>query len=268
MQNGRLSGKVAIITGGNSGIGRAAACLFAREGARVAIGARNERTGLETVQEIKSAGPAAGPAGGVGDAIFVKTDVADPEQVKNLVEQTMARFGRVDILYGNAGILPAGTAPETSIETWCRTIDINLAGQFYLAKYGIPALITSGGKVIIFTGSELGTVGISSGVACCASKGGVINMTRAVAIDCAPYKIRVNCLCPGPVETPMLRDWINESDDPAKLEQTQTQPVLLKRFGTPQEMAELALFLASDASTYMTGSIVVADGGATAWYGL
>jgi len=260
MTNGRLAGKVAIITGGNSGIGRASACLFAREGAKIAIGARNERTGMETVQEIKNEA--------VGDAIFIKTDVANPEEVKSLVEKTMQHFGRVDILYGNAGILPTGTAPETSIETWHRTIDINLAGQFYLAKYGIPALIESGGKVIIFTGSELGTVGISSGVAYCASKGGVINMTRAVAIDCAAHKIRVNCLCPGPVETPMLRDWINESDEPEKLEATQTQPVLLKRFGTPQEMAELALFLASDASTYMTGSIVVADGGATAWYGL
>jgi NAD(P)-dependent dehydrogenase (short-subunit alcohol dehydrogenase family) len=260
MTEGRLSGKVAIITGGNSGIGRAAACLFAREGARVAIGARNEQTGTDTVREIKEAG--------LGDAIFIKTDVANPEEVKSLVEQTMQHFRRVDILYGNAGILPTGTAPETSIETWRRTIDINLAGQFYLAKYGIPALIQSGGKVIIFTGSELGTVGISSGVAYCASKGGVINMTRAVAIDCAPYKIRVNCLCPGPVETPMLRDWINESEDPTALEATQTQPVLLKRFGTPEEMAELALFLASDASTFMTGSIVIADGGATAWYGL
>jgi NAD(P)-dependent dehydrogenase (short-subunit alcohol dehydrogenase family) len=145
---------------------------------------------------------------------------------------------------------------------------VNLAGQFYLAKYGIPALIRSGGKVILFTASELGTVGASATVAYCAAKGGVINMTRAVAIDCAPHGIRVNCLCPGPVETPMLRDWINADPNPQQLEQIQKTPVLMKRFGTPEEIAEVALFLASDASSFMTGAVIVADGGATAWYGL
>jgi NAD(P)-dependent dehydrogenase (short-subunit alcohol dehydrogenase family) len=215
---------------------------------------------MSIVQEIKD--------DGFGDAIFIKTDVSKPEDVKNLVDKTMEHFKRVDILYGNSGIFPPGTAPDTSVETWQQVININLGGQFYLAKYGIPALIQSGGSVIIFTGSELGTVGVSEGVAYCASKGGLINMTRAIAIDCAPYKIRVNCLAPGPVETPLLRDWINKAENPRQLEEKQTKPVLLKRFGTPEEMADLALFLASDASTFMTGSIVIADGGATAWYGL
>ncbi len=260
MANDKLAGKVAIITGGNSGIGRASARLFGREGAKVAIGARNEQSGMSIVNEIK--------ADGFGDAIFIKTDVSKPEEVKNLVDKTMEHFKRVDILYGNSGIFPAGTAPETSVETWQQVININLGGQFYLAKYGIPALIQSGGSVIILTGSELGTVGVSEGVAYCASKGGIVNMTRALAIDCAPYKIRVNCLAPGPIETPLLRDWIDKSENPREIEERQTKPVLLKRFGTPEEMAELALFLASDASSFMTGSIVVADGGATAWYGL
>lgn len=260
MPNDKLAGKVAIITGGNSGIGRASARLFAREGAKVAIGARNEKTGRSIVEEIKQ--------DGFGEAIFIKTDVTQSEDVKNLVEKTMDHFKRVDILYGNSGIFPTGTAPDTSVETWVQVINTNLSGQFYLAKYGIPALIKSGGKVIIFTGSELGTVGVSEGVAYCASKGGLINMTRAIAIDCAPYKIRVNCLAPGPVETPLLRDWINNSENPKEIEERQTNPVLLKRFGTCEEIADIALFLATDGSAFMTGSLVIADGGATAWYGL
>jgi len=260
MTAGRLQDKVVILTGGTSGIGKASAQLFAREGATVVIGARNEQAGKEIVAAIEQDGR--------GKGLFVKTDVAQPEQVEHLVQQTLSRFGRVDVLYANSGIFPGGTAPETSLETWRLVIDVNLAGQFYLAKYGIPALIQTGGKVIIFTASELGTVGATATVAYCASKGGVVNMTRAVAIDCAPHGIRVNCLCPGPVETPMLREWINADPDPQKLEQTQKVPVLLKRFGTPEEIAEVALFLASDASSFMTGAVIVADGGATAWYGL
>lgn len=260
MTSGRLADKVVILTGGTSGIGKASTLLFAREGAKVVFGARNEQAGASIVQTIQEDGR--------GEALFVKTDVSRPEQVENLVTQAVERFGRLDVLYGNAGIFPTGTAPETTIETWRRTIDVNLGGQFYLAKYGIPALIESGGKVIIFTASELGTVGISGAVAYCASKGGVINMTRAIAIDCAPHGIRVNCLAPGPVETPLLRDWFNEAENPEELEEAQKKPVLLKRFGEPEEIAEVAVFLASDASSFMTGAIIVIDGGATAWYGL
>jgi len=260
MTSGRLADKVVILTGGTSGIGRASARLFGREGAKVVIGARNEQAGASIVQTIQE--------DGCGEAFFVKTDVSRPEEVENLVKQAVERFGRLDVLYGNAGIFPTGTAPETTIETWRRTIDVNLAGQFYLAKYGIPALIESGGKVIIFTASELGTVGISEAVAYCASKGGVINMTRAIAIDCAPHGIRVNCLAPGPVETPLLRNWFNEAENPEELEEAQKKPVLLKRFGEPEEIAEVAVFLASDVSSFMTGAIVVIDGGATTWYGL
>lgn len=260
MTSGRLAEKVAIITGGTSGIGKASTLLFAREGAKVVIGARNEQAGASIVQKIQE--------GERGEALFVKTDVSCPEDVENLIKQAVDRFNRLDVLYGNSGIFPTGTASDTSIESWRRTIDVNLAGQFYLAKYGIPALIESGGKVIIFTASELGTVGASEAVAYCASKGGVINMTRAIAIDCAPYGIRVNCLAPGPVETPMLRSWFNQAENPEELEETQKKPVLLKRFGQPEEIAEVAVFLASDASSFMTGALVVADGGATAWYGL
>jgi NAD(P)-dependent dehydrogenase (short-subunit alcohol dehydrogenase family) len=260
MTTQRLAGKVVIITGGTSGIGKHSSLLLAREGAKVAIGARNDEAGNSVARTIKE------DVG--GEALFVQTDVTQPEDVESLVHQTVQHFGRLDVLYANSGVFPTGTAPETSIETWQRCLDTNLGGQFYLAKYGIPALVESGGGVIIFTASELGTVGISDAVAYCAAKGGLINMARAVAIDCAPYGIRVNCLAPGPVETPMLRDWIDASSDPAETERAQTNPVLLKRFGRPEEIAEAALFLASDASSFMTGAVMVIDGGATAWYGL
>ena len=260
MTSKKLDGKVAIITGGNSGIGRASAKRFAHEGAKVVIGARNEITGASLVKEIKDEG--------FGEAIFVKANVAKPEEVENLVEKTISEFGFIDILYGNSGIFPPGTAQDTSPETWQSVIDINLGGQFYLVKYGIPKLIKRGGGVVIFTASELGVVGTSKAVAYCASKGGIINMTRAVAIDSAPYNIRVNCLAPGPIETPMKREWLNKAENPQELEEAQTKPVLLNRFGTPEEIAELAVFLASDSSSFMTGSIVIIDGGATAWYGL
>lgn len=260
MHKGKLQDKVIIITGGTSGIGRASVLLFCREGANVVIGARNEDAGASIAEEVRKDGN--------GEVLFVKTDVSDPVQVENLIQQTLKHFKHVDVLFGNSGILPSGTAPETSIETWRRTIDVNLGGNFYLAKYGIPALIESGGETIILTGSELGTVGASEMVAYCASKGGIINMTRALAIDCAPYGIRVNCLAPGPVATPMLDKMFEQADDPAELKKAQTEPILLKRFATPEEIAEVALFLATDASSYITGAIIVADGGATAWYGM
>jgi NAD(P)-dependent dehydrogenase (short-subunit alcohol dehydrogenase family) len=256
----RLNNKVVLLTGGTSGLGRAAVKLVCREGAKVVIGARNEQAARDVISEVQEDGS--------GEAFFVKTDVTDPQQVEDLVQATLERYGRLDVLFGNSGVLLTGTAPDTSIEAWKQTIDVNLSGNFYLAKYGIPALIQSNGKVVIFTASELGTVGASEDVAYCASKGGLINMMRAIAIDSAPYGIRVNCLAPGPVETPMLRVWFEEAENPEELESAQKEPVLLKRFARPEEIAEVALFLASDSSSYMTGAVVVADGGATAWYGL
>lgn len=226
----------------------------------MAIGARNEAAGEEIVQAVE--------ADGRGRALFIKTDVSEPSQVESLVNRTAEEFGQVNVLYGNAGVLMPGTAPDTTLDTWRRVIDVNLAGNFYLAKYGIPALVEAGGGVIIFTASELGTVGARETVAYCAAKGGLINMSRAVALDCAPLGIRVNCLAPGPIETPMLEDWFEAADDPETLIARQREPVPMKRFGEPEEIARVALFLASEGSSYMTGSLVVADGGATAWYGL
>ena len=259
MPTGKLADKVVIITGGNSGIGRASSIRFAREGAKVVIGARNTDTGEGVVHEINEEGR--------GEALFVKTDVSQPGDVENLIKTAVAAYGRLDVLYGNSGVKYVGAAPETSLETWQRIIDVNLSGNFYLVKYGIPELVKYGGKSIILTSSELGVVGAKDLVAYCTAKGGIVNMVRALAVDCAPLGIRVNCLAPGPIETPMMRDWINDAEDPKAIEELQTRPILLGRIGKPEEIAEVALFLASEASSFLTGSLVVADGGCTAWYG-
>jgi NAD(P)-dependent dehydrogenase (short-subunit alcohol dehydrogenase family) len=259
MSDGRLEGKVAVVTGGTSGLGRAGAIRFAREGAKVAVASRREEEGRKVVDEISSAG---------GEAVFLRTDVRVSQDVEALVAQAEARFGKIDVLYASAGVMLTGTAPETSDDVYEQVVDVNVGGSFRLAKFGIPALVRAGGGSIVLTASELGLVGAREAVAYCASKGAVVNMTRALAVDCGEIGIRVNCLCPGPIDTPMLRDWFEGGQDPAELERRQTEPVLLKRVGKPEEIAETALFLASTASSFMTGAVVVADGGATAWYGL
>jgi NAD(P)-dependent dehydrogenase (short-subunit alcohol dehydrogenase family) len=258
-RGGRLTGKVAVITGATSGLGRAAAIRFAQEGACVAVASRRQSQGRTVVDEI---------AAEQGEAIFVRTDIRVSADVEALFATAEDRFGKVDVLYASAGVMLTGTAPETSDDVYNLVMDVNVGGTFRLAKYGIPALARAGGGSIVLTASELGLVGASGSVVYCASKGAVVNMARALAIDCAPLGIRVNCLCPGPIDTPMLRDWFESGHDPAELERHQTEPVLLKRIGQPVEIAEAALFLASDASSYMTGSTLVVDGGATAWYGL
>jgi NAD(P)-dependent dehydrogenase (short-subunit alcohol dehydrogenase family) len=257
--NGRLSGKVAVITGATSGLGRAGALRFAKEGAKVVAASRREQEGKDVVKEIKECG---------GEALFVSCDVREPREVERLVGEAESQFGKVDVLYASAGVMMPGTAPETTEEEFRQTFDVNVAGTFWLAKYGIPALARNGGGSLILTASELGLVGTSRAAAYCASKGAVVNLTRALAVDCRGQGIRVNCICPGPIDTPMLRDQFARDPDPAAAEKAQTDPVLLKRVGRPQEIADVALHLASDESSYMTGSIVVVDGGATSWYGL
>ncbi len=255
----RLVGKVAVITGATSGLGRAGAVRFAQEGARVVAASRRESEGNEVVREIEAAG---------GEAVFVGCDVRNPGEVEWLISRAEERFGHINVLYASAGVMPTGAAPETSEEDFRLAIDVNLGGAFWLAKFGVPALERAGGGSIILTASELGLVGARRAAAYCASKGAVVNLTRALAVDCGLHGIRVNCLCPGPIDTPMLREWFEGEPDPAEAERTQTNPIPLKRIGRPEEIADAAVHLASDASSYMTGSIVVVDGGATAWYGL
>jgi NAD(P)-dependent dehydrogenase (short-subunit alcohol dehydrogenase family) len=258
-RGGRLANKVAVITGATSGLGWAGAVRFAEEGAKVVAASRRDAEGAELVRTIEASG---------GQAVFVKCDVASPADVERLIAGAEERFGVVNVLYGSAGVMPTGTAPETSEDEWRLAIDVNLGGSFWLAKFGIPALQRAGGGSIILTASELGLVGARQMAAYCAAKGGVVNLTRALAVDCGHLGIRVNCLCPGPIDTPMLRGWFDAAPDRGAAEHTQTEPVPLGRVGEPGEIADAAVHLASDASSYMTGSMMVVDGGATAWYGL
>ncbi|MBW1707369.1 MAG: glucose 1-dehydrogenase [Deltaproteobacteria bacterium] len=252
----KLADKVAIITGGNSGIGKATAELFSREGARVCITGRNEKRCRDVVAKINNAG---------GQAVFVVADVRFPDECRKTVEATVDAFGRVDILLNNAGVYFAENAVNCSEEHWDLTIDISLKGTFLMSKFVLPSMIEQGSGVIINVSSGWGVQGGKDAVSYCAAKGGVVLMTKAMAIDHSAQGIRVNCLSPGDVHTPML-------DEDARMQgltleeyyaqATANRP--MGRIGTAEEIAKAALFLASDDSTYMTGANLVVDGGGTA----
>jgi NAD(P)-dependent dehydrogenase (short-subunit alcohol dehydrogenase family) len=254
----RLAGKVAVITGGSSGIGEAATRLFAEHGAEVVVAARGAVAGQRVADEIANAG---------GSCLYVPTDVASPTSVADLIETVEGKLGRVDVLYSNAGLVATGTAQDTATTVWDEVVAVNLTGQFYLAKYGLPALQRAGGGVVIFTASDAALSGERGMVAYCAAKAGVINMARAIAVDCAGQNIRVNCIVPGGTQTPMFTDWLMSGDDPAAREAEQTRQTLLGRIAAPAEVARAALFLASQESSFMTGSVLVVDGGVGAWHG-
>lgn len=252
----KLIDKVALITGGNSGIGKATAILFAKEGARVCLTGRNETRCKKVIEEINEGG---------GQAIYVIADVRSSDECQKTVETTMKAFGQLDILFNNAGVYFPNNAVDCSEEEWNLTIDINLKGTFLMSKFVLPHMVAQKSGVIINNGSGWGIVGGNEGVSYCASKGGVVLMTKAMAIDHATQGIRVNCLCPGDVETPML-------DEDARMrgmtwEEYHEQAVAQRpmgRIGTPEEIAKAALFLASDDSSFMTGATLVIDGGGTA----
>jgi NAD(P)-dependent dehydrogenase (short-subunit alcohol dehydrogenase family) len=251
----RLAGKVAIITGGTSGIGRATAILFAQEGALVSITGRNEARGQEVVEEIQRAG---------GSAIFLRSDVRYAEECRRAVEETIQAFGRLDILFNNAGVFFPNTLLDCTEEEWDLTVDICLKGTFLMSKYSLPSMIAQGSGVIINNSSGWGLEGGDAAAAYCAAKGGVVLLTKAIAIDHSRHGIRVNCICPGDVETPMLVDDAEKRglSWEAYLEGAADRP--MGRIGQPQEIARVALFLASDDSSFMTGAIVAVDGGGTA----
>jgi NAD(P)-dependent dehydrogenase (short-subunit alcohol dehydrogenase family) len=251
----RLADKVALITGGTSGIGRATAILFAHEGAAVAFTGRNQARGDEVVRAIRDSG---------GDAVFVRSDVRYAEQCRQAVEQTLARFGKIDVLFNNAGVFHASTVPDCTEEQWDETIDSSLKGAFLMSKYALPSMIERGSGSIIHCSSGWGIQGGDKAAAYCAAKGGLVVMTKAMAIDHGPDGIRVNCICPGDVDTPMLPDdaakrglsWEEYSAGAAD------RP--LGRVGTAEEIAQAVLFLASDESAFMTGAALVVDGGGIA----
>jgi len=251
----RLEGKVALITGGTSGIGSATAVRFAREGAAVAVTGRNAERGEAVVAEIARAG---------GSAMFIRADVRKAADCRNTVERTLERFGRIDILFNNAGVFHPKTVPECTEEEWDETIESSLKGAFLMSKYALPSMIERGSGSIIHTSSGWGFQGGGGAAAYCAAKGGLVVMAKAMAIDHGRHGIRVNCVCPGDVLTPMLHDDAAkrgmEWDDYAA--GAAARP--LGRIGTVDEIADAVLFLASDESSFVTGESLVVDGGGIA----
>jgi NAD(P)-dependent dehydrogenase (short-subunit alcohol dehydrogenase family) len=257
----RLEGKTAIITGAGSGQGRAAAILFAREGANVVVADVNVSGGEGTVAEIKQAG---------GQATFLRTDVSDEEQCEAMVEHAVGTYGQLNILYNNAGVWYVAhhgyvvgetdaPAPLLTQNIWDRTIDINLKGTYLCCKYGIPAMQKAEGIGAIINVSSVGAIRVGRGAsdAYISSKGGVMAVTRNLAVEHAP-KIRCNCLFPGPIETPMVGDLTEEH------RRWSEENVPLGRWGQPEDVARMALFLASDDASFITAAMFVVDGGYTA----
>jgi len=249
----RLASKVAIITGGASGIGAASARVFAAEGASVGIIDRQADEIDRIVNEIQAAG---------SKACGQTADVSRSDEVQQAIDAIAAQFGGTHVLFANAGVSGHGSVVEIPEDDFRRTIEVNLFGGFLCARHAIPHM-TDGGS-IIFTASELALVGSKRNAAYTASKAALIGMARSMALDHAPDGIRVNVLCPGPIDTPMLRRSIDGHEDSAAYAQMIVDETPLQRIGRPDEIARVALFLASDDSSYMTGSTVVADGGATA----
>ncbi len=251
----RLANKVAVLTGAGSGIGRATALLFAREGAQVVVADCVRETGEETVTLIEQAG---------GEAIFAQADVSQAADVQRMIQTTVATYGKIDILFNNAAVTLPASVVDTTEEVWQKTMDIDLKGVFLPCKYAIPHMIENGGGVIINTSSMCGMVASPNQAPYSAAKGGVIALTRQMAIDYAGHNIRVNAVAPSEVRTPMFLGFINRSPDPEKQMQNLIERIPLGRVAEPEELARVVLFLASDDSSYVTGVNLPVDGGLTA----
>ena len=251
----KLQNKTAIITGAASGIGRATAMLLAREGAAVTVVDINEAGGQAVADAIAEEG---------GRAIFVRADVTRAEDCQRVVQETVDAFGGVDILYNNAGVIRRADVVETTEEEWDWVMAVNVKSIFLMCKYVVPVMAAAGGGSIINTGSGWGLKGGPRAISYCASKGAVVNMTRALAIDHGPQNIRVNSVCPGDIDTPMLRNEARQLGQAETdfLAEAADRP--LRRFGSPDEVAQAVLYLASDASSYVTGTALVVDGGGLA----
>jgi NAD(P)-dependent dehydrogenase (short-subunit alcohol dehydrogenase family) len=255
MSGKQLDGKTALITGGAGGIGRATALLFAREGAAVAIVDLNQEAGRDVTREISAAG---------GHAIFERADVTHAADCRRVVERTVREFGGIHILFNNAGVIRRASVVEISEEDWDTVMAVNVKSVFLMCREVIPGMVKAGGGSIINAASGWGLAGGARAAAYCASKGAVVLLTKAMAIDHGRQNIRVNCICPGDTDTAMLRSearQLGEAED-RFLAGSAKRP--LGRVGTPEEIAQAALYLASDAASFVTGAALVVDGGGLA----
>jgi NAD(P)-dependent dehydrogenase (short-subunit alcohol dehydrogenase family) len=248
---GKLAGKVAVITGASSGIGKATALLFGDEGASVVVADRDELRGEQVAQTIRGRG---------AQALFAKTDVSKPEDVQAMIRAAVVAYGRLDVIFNNAGIEGEMNKPtaDCTLENWHRVIDINLTGVFLGMKYAIPEMLKNGGGSIINNASVAGLVGFAGIPAYCASKGGVIQLTRCAAMEYATQGIRVNVICPGVIWTPMVE---RATGGTAEAEAAFKAMEPVGRFGTAEEIAKMALFLACDDASFCTGAPFIVDGG-------
>jgi NAD(P)-dependent dehydrogenase (short-subunit alcohol dehydrogenase family) len=247
----KLYRKVAIITGAGSGIGRATALLFAQEGAKVVVADINDDAGKETLKMIKDRG---------GEAVFVHADVSRSEDVKNMIKKAVNEYGKLDILFNNAGIGgELNDISKYSEQVFDKVIAVNMKGVWLGIKYAVPEMLKGGGGSIINTSSAGGLIGFPGVSAYCASKAGVVGITKVAALEYATLNIRVNCIAPAVIETPLSGQMTPE------MMQAQIQMVPMRRAGKPEEVAKVALFLASDDSSFVTGHILSVDGGMLAW---
>jgi len=253
----RLADKVAIITGAGSGMGRVAAQMFAAEGAKVVVAELDAAAGSETVDLVKASG---------GEASFVRADVSNETDAKAMVAHAVDRFGRLDVLYNNAGVMPEEdhSVIDTDVSTWDRVMAINVRGVFLACKYAIPRMIEQGSGSVINISSFVALLGCSVPQdAYTASKGAVLSMTRSLAVQFGPEGVRSNAICPGPVETPMLMEWLLKDEEARKVRLARNPT---GRFGKPEEIVNVAVYLASDESRWTNGAHFVIDGGISVNY--
>jgi NAD(P)-dependent dehydrogenase (short-subunit alcohol dehydrogenase family) len=252
----RLQGKAAIVTGGGTGIGRAIALAMAREGAKVAVAARKRERLEEVAQAIRQAG---------GEALVVVCDVTKEADARKAVGEAEHAFGLVNVLVNNAGTLSVSTVETISEAEWDQLMATNLKGPFLMSRAVLPAMRRAGGGAIVNVGSILGLIAMKDRAAYCASKGGLTMLTKAMALDHAHDKIRVNCICPAIVETELIRDLFSRTEEGRQARDARIAGLPAGRFGKPEDVAGLAVFLASEESSWMTGTALPLDGGLSAY---
>lgn len=250
----KLKGKVALITGGTEGMGFSTAALFLDEGAKVVVTGRSKEKGAKALKELRAHGA----------VVFVRGDVSKAADAKRMVDTAVRKFGRIDILFNNAGVYLEKLAEDTTEAEWDRVLDINLKGVFLVSKYAVPHMKKQRSGVIVNSSSDAGLVGNRSCPAYCASKGAITIMTKAMALDYAPYGIRVNSVNPGCIDTPMLASEARASGDVEKYMKKTNEDHPIGRVGRPEEVAHAVLFLSSDEASFVTGAALSIDGGLTA----